>query len=64
MLLSIVNLAAEIKLAGMFSDNMVLQRGKPIIIWGWAAPRERVDISFAGEKNIRKLTQRATGRLS
>ncbi len=29
---------------------MVLQRDKPIRIWGWAAPGERVTASFAGQK--------------
>lgn len=31
-----------------FQSNMVLQRGKPIAIWGWAAPGEKVTVSFAG----------------
>lgn len=31
----------------LFSDHAVLQRDQPINIWGWAAPRERVTISFA-----------------
>jgi len=31
-----------------FQSNMVLQRGKPIAIWGWATPGEQVTVSFAG----------------
>lgn len=31
----------------LFSDHAVLQRERPIIVWGWAAPRERVTVSFA-----------------
>ena len=28
--------AGKLKLHGIFASNMVLQRGKPIIVWGWA----------------------------
>lgn len=39
---------ADIKLPGVFTDNMVLQRDMPIKIWGWADKREKVTISFGG----------------
>jgi len=32
----------------MFGDNMVLQRGKPNAIWGWARPGEVVRVELAG----------------
>lgn len=32
----------------IFQSGMVLQRGKPVPIWGWAAPGESVTVSFAG----------------
>ncbi len=32
----------------MFGDNMVLQRDKPNVIWGWAAPGEKVTVEIAG----------------
>ena len=31
----------------MFGDNMVLQRGKPNTIWGWAKPGEEVRVEIA-----------------
>jgi hypothetical protein len=37
----------------LFQSNMVLQRDKPIQIWGWASPEEKVSVSFADQ------TQRA-----
>jgi len=32
----------------MFSDNMVLQRGKPNAFWGWAEPGKEVKVELAG----------------
>lgn len=32
----------------MFGDNMVLQRGKPNLIWGWAKPGQAVSVEIAG----------------
>lgn len=40
---------AEVKLSSLFSDNMVLQRGKPIAVWGWAGEGEKVTVTFRGE---------------
>ncbi len=37
---------ANIMLPKIFGDNMVLQRSKPIAIWGWAAPGEKVTVQF------------------
>jgi len=33
----------------LFQSNMVLQRDKPIVVWGWAAPGEKVTVAFAGQ---------------
>jgi sialate O-acetylesterase len=43
-------LAAELKLASPFGDHMVLQRGKPVPVWGWANPGDSVTVEFAGQK--------------
>ena len=37
---------ANIKLPVIFGNNMVLQRNKPISIWGWAAGKEKVTVQF------------------
>ncbi len=37
-------------LHNLFQSNMVLQRDKPIRIWGWATPGEKVTVTFAGEQ--------------
>ena len=40
---------AEVKLARLFSDHVVLQRQKPIPVWGWANANETVNVSLAGQ---------------
>ncbi|MFD2162221.1 sialate O-acetylesterase [Paradesertivirga mongoliensis] len=34
----------ELKAAGIFSDNVVLQKGKPIVVWGTAVPGCKVTV--------------------
>jgi sialate O-acetylesterase len=43
------NVSAEVRLPRIFSDHMVLQRGKPIQVWGWAAPGEKVSIQLGDD---------------
>jgi len=37
----------QLCVSNLFQSNMVLQRDKPIHIWGWAEPGESVTVSFA-----------------
>ncbi len=37
---------ADVRLANIFGDNMVLQRDKPINIWGWCTAGEKVVVQF------------------
>ncbi|MDP6635245.1 MAG: sialate O-acetylesterase [Phycisphaerae bacterium] len=36
--------------SNVFQTNMVIQRDKPVSIWGWAAPGEKVTVSFATQQ--------------
>ena len=40
--------ADALKMPALFSDNMVLQGGKNVPIWGKAAPQEKVTLQYAG----------------
>jgi len=48
--LALVSIAAsavaEVKLPAVFTDHMVLQRGQAVPVWGWAAPNEKVTVTF------------------
>ena len=43
-------LHAQLKLAAVFSDNMVLQRDRPVYIWGKANAGTSVTVQFAGQQ--------------
>ena len=40
---------AEVRLPTLFSDNMVLQQGVPIPIWGWGQLNEQVTVRFGSQ---------------
>lgn len=37
-------LHADVSVAEIFSDHMVIQQEKPVTVWGWAAPGEQVTV--------------------
>ena len=43
-------LCADVRLPAVFSDNMVLQKGRPVTVRGWAEPSEKVTVEFAGQR--------------
>lgn len=49
-LLGAASLLADVKLPGIFSDNLVLQRDLPLNFWGWAEEGELVTVEFQGQK--------------
>jgi len=40
---------AEVRLPALFSDNMVLQQGMDVPVWGWADDGEEVKVTFRGK---------------
>jgi sialate O-acetylesterase len=45
-----IRLQAEVRLAGVFGDNMVLQQGVAVPIWGWADNGEVITVQFRDQK--------------
>src|SRR5712671_1362814 len=41
---------ADVRLPGLFSDNLVLQEGTRAPVWGWADEGEKVTVTFRGRK--------------
>ncbi|MGB0409121.1 MAG: NPCBM/NEW2 domain-containing protein [Opitutales bacterium] len=56
-------LNAAVSLPRIFSDHMVLQRGRPVPIWGWAEPGESVSVSFAGQQETAVATDAGKWKL-
>jgi len=65
-LLSFLSLteAAEFRLARVFQDHMVLQREKPVPVWGWADPGTPVSASFAGQEKTGKADDKGYWRIT
>lgn len=39
----------QLRLARIFTSNMVLQRDMKVPVWGWSGPNEKVTVRFAGQ---------------
>ncbi len=49
LLVAALTTRAHVQLPALFSDNMVLQQGMPVTIWGWAHEGEKVTVKFRGQ---------------
>lgn len=45
-----ITISAQLKIAEAFSDNMVLQRDKPVTVWGSAIAGKQVIVHFASQQ--------------
>ena len=61
-LLALPGFSGELRLAGVFSDNMVLQRETDCPVWGWAAPGARVSVSASWSRKAVSAVADADGR--
>ncbi|HUA66806.1 MAG TPA: sialate O-acetylesterase [Alphaproteobacteria bacterium] len=55
---------ADIRLPRVFGSHMVLQRDKPIIIWGWANPGETVTVQLGQESRSAQANARGEWKVS
>ena len=46
------DLRADVRVPALFGNHMVVQRDRPIHVWGWAAPGETVSVAFRGEAAV------------
>jgi sialate O-acetylesterase len=51
---------AQLRVAKIFSDNMVLQRDAPLHIWGKGIPKEKVSVSVSQFKNTTQVKADST----
>lgn len=55
---------AEVSLPKIFSDNMVLQRGKELRIWGNAEAGEKISVSLDGQKESTRANKEGKWELT
>ncbi len=55
---------AEVRLAHIFTDHAVLQRDKPIVVWGWARSGEAVQVQFDRERQKTRANAQGEWRVS
>ena len=51
---------ADVAVSNLFTDHMVVQQGKPVIIWGTAESGEAVTVAIAGKAD--QVTADADGK--
>jgi sialate O-acetylesterase len=49
---------AEVRLPKVFSSHMVLQQEKPLVVWGWAQPAEKVTVELGAAKQEVQANER------
>ena len=47
--LSVDPVPDSLRAHNIFQSNMVIQRDKPVDVWGWSKPGDKVTVSFAGK---------------
>lgn len=60
LLISSIAINAQVSVAKIFSDNMVLQRDSPIPVWGTAKANEKIEVRF--NKQIKKTKADKNGK--
>ena len=56
-------LHAEVSCPPIFGDHMVLQRERPITVWGQASPAEKVTVEFAGQTKSSSASENGEWRI-
>lgn len=62
LIVSAIPLPGAVALSSVFSDHLVLQRDRPVPVWGTATPGEKVDVTF-GRQHVSTVAD-ASGRWS
>lgn len=53
-----------LRVHNLFQSNMVVQRDKPIVVWGWSNPGDAVTVTFAQEHNQTTTASDGTWRVT
>jgi sialate O-acetylesterase len=56
-------LKAQIRLPKILANNMVLQRNRPVPVWGWGKPGKTVIVNFAGQRKMAVVAVDSTWKI-
>jgi sialate O-acetylesterase len=59
-----VGLPGTLRLFRLFGDGMVVQRDKPVAVWGWSQPASRVAVDFRGRIATARADRRGAWRVT
>src|SRR5271156_4876466 len=54
--------SAQVKLAGLFTDNMVLQQQTAVPVWGWDKPGAAITVTNTWDKKVYKTIAGTDGK--
>src|SRR5450631_796182 len=55
---------ADVKLPAVIDSHMVLQRDRPLPIWGWAEPGEEVTVTLDAQKASTKADEKGNWKVT
>ena len=55
---------ADVRLPNVFSDHAVLQRGLPLVVWGWAESGEKVKVAVGSQTKSTTTSTNGTWRVT
>ena len=53
-----------LRLSRLFADHMVVQRDRPITVWGWAHPGATITVEFRGKRSSTRASESGDWRLA
>lgn len=60
----VVTTRAEVSLPAIFKDHMVLQRERPVPVWGWAEAGGTINVKFAGQVKTTKADKQGRWKVA
>src|SRR5260370_8187086 len=56
--------SADVKVPSVFASHMVIQRDKPVTVWGWADKDESITVSFGGKEATAKADDKGNWKVT